>query len=124
MIIAIPVFNTRLSPLFDTAGNILLINWDGEKELKRELISATHLDSLRKFKRLKELNTDVLLCGAISSDVMEYFISSNIKIIAFLCGEFEEILTSFKKGDILNDNRFSMPGCCRKRRRYNRKNRC
>jgi len=120
MIIALPIFNTRLSPLFDTAGNILLVNWNGEEEVKREFISVTSLNPNGKCKKLSELSIDILLCGAISCELLQHFLSLNIKVIPFLCGEFEGILDYFKKGDLLKNNRFTMPGCC-KRRRYNRK---
>lgn len=117
MNISMSVFRNRLLPLFDSCQRILLINWDGEKELSREMIYITNESPLNRVETLIKMNTGVLICGAISKFLMRQIISSSIKVIPNLSGEFEEILTAFKNNSLLHEERFLMPGCCNRRRR-------
>ena len=117
MITGISIFRTRLSPLFDNAQKLLLVNHNGPIENFRETIYIGTSHPIEKIKLLKKLNIEVLICGAISRRLLEQIMASGIKVIPRLSGEYEEILHTFKEGKLSGEDRFLMPGCCRRQRR-------
>ncbi|HPZ07096.1 MAG TPA: NifB/NifX family molybdenum-iron cluster-binding protein [Candidatus Eremiobacteraeota bacterium] len=117
MFIGISIFNKRLSPLFDTSQNLLIVKLDGSQEKGREICSFGFLSPVKKMEKLIEKNINVLICGAISNSFIYPLVKANIRVIPNLCGEYEEILETFKENEISLD-KFLMPGCCKKRK-YN-----
>ena len=113
MLISISIFNRRLSPLFDTSQNLLLVDLEGSQEKGREVISFASLSPLKKIEKLVEKKVDILICGAISNFFIHPLVKANIRVIGNLCGEYEEIIETFKKNEIFLD-KFLMPGCCRR----------
>ncbi len=116
MKVAIPHWQGRISPVFDVAGNVLLVEFADGAERSR---SDTRLDSQdphARAARLAELGADVLICGAISRP-MEWAVSSvGIEVIPQMCGEVEGVLAAFLGGR-LGQGPYLMPGCRGRRRR-------
>jgi len=113
VLISISIFNKRLSPLFDTSQNLLVVDLEGSQEKCREVISFVSLSPLKKIEKLVEKKVDILICGAISNFFVHPLVKANIRVIGNLCGEYEEIIDTFKKGEVYLD-KFLMPGCCRR----------
>ena len=113
MLISISIFNRRLSPLFDTSQNLLIVTLEGSQEKGREIISFGSLNPLKKIEKLVEKKVDLLICGAISNFFIHPLVKANIRVIGNLCGEYEEILETFKKNEVSLD-KFLMPGCCKR----------
>ena len=112
MKVAIPVWNDRISPVFDTAGMLLIIDIENGVERSRfeETIGPALLQ--RRAARIYELGLDVLLCGAISKQLASLVSAAGISIVPFLTGQAEEILAAYLANE-LNSPRFLMPGCGR-----------
>ena len=114
MRLAVPIWNNRISPVFDVAERILVIDIDSGMEISRheEIIdAATHQ---HRSKRLKSLGVNSLICEAISKPLEMMLLSSGIQVIPHTCGPLEEVIKTFiTKG--LTENDFLMPGCCRRR---------
>jgi len=113
VLVSISIFNKRLSPLFDTSQNLLIVNLEGSQEKGREVISFGSLSPLKKIEKLVEKKVDILICGAISNFFIHPLVKANIQVIGNLCGEYEEIIEAFKKNEIFLD-KFLMPGCCKR----------
>ena len=66
MRLAIPTWNGRISPVFDVAKRLLLVDLDKGGEVGREetVLEATDVSS--RASRIAELSVDTLICGAIS----------------------------------------------------------
>jgi predicted Fe-Mo cluster-binding NifX family protein len=123
MRIAVPDWQGRVSPVFDVAEQVLLVDLDGPVESSRrtELLGDTAVHA--RARRLAELGVDVVVCGAISWQLEALLTGSGIRVIPLVCGAVEEIVQAFREGT-LEDERYAMPGCCRKRRRaHNRRRR-
>jgi len=123
MRIAVPDWQGRVSPVFDVAEQVLLVDLDGRMESGRrtEPLGSTAVHA--RARRLKELGVEVIVCGAISWQLEAFLGGSGIRVIPLVCGAVEEIVRAFREGT-LADERFAMPGCCRKRRHaHNRRRR-
>lgn len=115
MNVAIPIWNDRISPVFDTARKILVVRIDNGKETQRIEANLVESDFYARAHSLQQLQIQTLICGAISKPLELELISRGIQVISHVCGEAEDVLEAFLSGDITQD-RFTMPGCCHKRR--------
>jgi predicted Fe-Mo cluster-binding NifX family protein len=116
MKVAIPQWRDRISPVFDVAGSLLLVDVVDGRESRREERALTASDPLKRAKRVSQLGTEVLICGAISWPLEIALSSAGVRVVPFTCGEVEEVLSAFMNGKLTN-GAFLMPGCCGWRRR-------
>ena len=116
MKIAIPNWQGRVSPVFDVARNVLLVDVINGQEQSRQNMPL-NIDGLpERVETLIKLGMDVLVCGAISRPLEMNLTLRGVKIIPHMCGDVEQVLTAFIAGN-LHQDKFLMPGCCRQRRR-------
>jgi predicted Fe-Mo cluster-binding NifX family protein len=108
--LAIPHHQGRISPVFDSAGNVLLIELENGRETRRESRSLSQNELLARAGELLKLAPDVLVCGAISAPLETLLISAGVRVIGFLCGPVDEVVAAFLSGNIAKPE-FSMPGC-------------
>lgn len=113
MRIAVPVWNGRVSPVFDVAERMLVVDTDGcAKTAQRE--ESIPSDPFGKPQRLAGLGIEVLLCGAVSRPLAAMLESQGIRVVSFLAGSAEEVVDAYLEGR-LSDSSYWMPGCCRRR---------
>ena len=122
MRIAIPIWQGRVSPVFDVAGQVLLVEADGAGEPSRREETLADEEPERRAERLAELGVTTLVCGAISQPLQALLDARGIEVVPRVCGEVEEVLAAFLAGELRAD-RFAMPGCCGRAQR-GRQGRC
>ena len=116
MKVAIPIFQSRVSPVFDWCTRLLLVRIRSGREETREDIEVGGLDLLERVERLSNVGTDVLICGAIGGSVARLLESKGIKIIPWIAGEIEDVIHALASDEFPHD-RFLMPGCRQRKRR-------
>jgi len=116
MKVAVPDWQGRVSPVFDVAEQILLVDLDREEDGSRRTESLGSTAPHERVRRLAELGVGVLVCGAISWPLQALLTARGIRVVPLICGEVEEVMQAFRDGTLENE-KFAMPGCCRKRRR-------
>lgn len=120
MIIAIPVWNSRVSPVFDVAKTVRVADLDDQSG---ELVAdGTHvLSSARPAAALAEIGVDVLVCSAISAPLEAALCGLGIEVISDICGSPDEIISALAAGDT-ELARFRSPGSrCRPKRSATRR---
>lgn len=115
MKVAIPIWNHRISPVFDTARQVLVIELEGQCERGRAKHEFADASFFERVAYLEQLGVEMLICGAISKDLEQALALRGISVRPHLCGEVAEVLRTFCADGPLED-RFGMPGCCGKRR--------
>jgi predicted Fe-Mo cluster-binding NifX family protein len=120
MKVAIPIWKERVSPVFDTAESLLVVSIDGAHEESRYRIELVSRSLPVRTKRLTANGVDVLICGAISRDLFDMLEAAGIKVMPFLSGQAETLLTAFMENRI-SDPQYLMPGCCGKRCGHHRR---
>lgn len=109
MKVAIPVWQGRVSSVFDFAHRLLLAELkDGVEQGRRELVLAEQ-SGPEKAAKLRQLDVNVLICGAISRPLANMITSSGIDLLPFVTGSIEEILTAYKNGQ-LQRPQYALPG--------------
>ncbi len=118
MKLALANWNGRISPVFDVARQVVLL------EIERGLVTARREEPLpgtdpqAQAQKLAELGAQTLICGAISQPMAAILAARGIKIVPFTAGAVDEVLTAWLSGNLPNPA-LSMPGCCgRTRRRH------
>jgi len=121
--IALPAANGRVSPVFDVAQRLVLVDvTDGRMMARTETEMGPHALPCRA-ERLRELGASVLVCGAISTPLATLVADSGVQIVAFIAGEVEDVLAAYLAGN-LPAPEFMMPGCpCPTRGRRRRRGR-
>jgi len=115
MTVAFAVWENRISPVFDTAGTLLLADVaDGQVANRRyEPVAAVAL--VEKVSRLRQLGVGVLVCGAISRPLADMIAAEGVRLVPFVAGGVEEVVDAYARG-LLPAPAFMMPGCGRRRR--------
>ncbi len=115
MRIAIPQWQGRVSPVFDVAGNLLLIDIEDGRETRREARRFLATEGSARVNEFLGLGAGILICGAISASLQSRLIASGVQVIGFACGTVDGVLAAYLNGSLAN-RVFVMPGCQRWRR--------
>ncbi|MBW2105956.1 MAG: hypothetical protein B6I32_06040 [Desulfobacterium sp. 4572_20] len=110
MKIAIPTWNGRVSPVFDTASRLLVVEIKEEIEVARFETDISEHFLPSKTMRLTGLGIDTLICGAISRPLVYMITTAGIKLIPWISGQVEEVVQAFLTNTLF-DPQFIMPGC-------------
>ena len=111
MRVAIPVWNDRISPVFDAATCLMLLDVADGVEQGRQLVEVAQAPlPTQRTKRLAELGVNVLICGAISRPLATFVSAVGIVLIPWVAGPVEEVLRAYLAGR-LSEPRWRMPGC-------------
>lgn len=112
---AIPHHLGHVSPVFDVARNLLAVSIKNGQKQGREELALVTADPFLRAQELKNLGVDVVVCGAISQPFEAALSAAGLKVISFVCGPLEEVLSALLNGTI-EDARFLMPGLVGPRR--------
>lgn len=111
MNIAIPVWEGKVSPLFDTASRLLVFQTEQKLECSRFETLIDEEDITGKCLNIQKLGIDTLICGAISKHFYMMLRSvCEISVIPWISGRCEDVLLAYLGGS-LNNTKYLMPGC-------------
>lgn len=110
MKLAIPVYNSSVSNVFDFANRLLLVDIESGKEINRSEVTLENRSLPQRAGQLKSLCVDVLVCGAISRLLANMLIASGIEVVPCITGDADNVLQAYMTGQLLRPE-FSMPGC-------------
>jgi len=116
MRVAIPVWQGRVSPVFDVAGQLLLVELVEGVEASRREHPLTDAEPEDRAVQLSDLQVETLICGAISQALEALLAQNGVKVYGRICGNVDDVLRAFATGT-LGAARFAMPGCCGQARR-------
>jgi len=117
MRVAIPQWEGRVSPVFDVAGNLLLIDLEHGVEIARQDVVITDEIPAGRARRMAAMGINALVCGAVSRPLELALLHSGIQVISQICGEVVQVLDAYRKGQ-LGQPMFFMPGCLGHQRRF------
>lgn len=115
MRVAVPIADGRISPLFDAARRLLVVNVKNECEVRRTEDVLEESGLAARARRVAELGADVLICAAISRPLEALLLSTGVEVVPQRCGAVEDVLEAFISGQ-LTEQAFVIPGCGGRRR--------
>lgn len=111
MRIAVTIINEsgRISPLFEAAGLVMLVDCAGGVILSELALSLPVLPD-GKIAFLSAHAVEVLLCGAIANETAELVVQHGIQLQSFATGQWREVLSDLQSCSQLRECHL-MPGC-------------
>ncbi len=119
MRVAIPQWEGRVSPVFDVAGSLLLVDLEHGVEIARRDVVLTDDIPAGRARRMAAMGIHTLICGAVSRPLELALLHSGIEVISQICGDVNQVLDAYRKGRI-GQPMFFMPGCRGYQRRFRR----
>ena len=109
MKLAIPIWEGRVSNVFDFAHKAVVVELSGDQELGRDEVALSGQGPARIVK-LRQLGVDTLICGAISRSLASRVSVCGIRLFPYVTGVVDDVIEAFKNGQ-LGSERFVLPGC-------------
>ena len=113
---AFTFWNGRISPVFDVAGQVLLVESRQGTVFQKTVSSLPTASAMEKLAFLSGERIDILVCGAISRPVLYAAEACGIKVYPFCSGEVDELIRAWLE-ERLEQGHYAMPGCGRGRHR-------
>jgi len=115
MKIGIPIWNERVSPVFDTALQLMIVEFDGSVEVGRNVVNIPAGHPVQRAGFVAGSGVDVLICGAVSQQMEHMLRASGTEIYPWVKGYADSVLEAFMNGE-LGQESFFLPGCGRRGR--------
>lgn len=110
MKVAVPIWLGRVAPVFDVAGQLVLVELADGEEIDRRQETLGDLKPEQRAGKLSDLGVDTLICGALSEPLETLLKDSGVQVLGRVCGNLDEVLKAYCAGS-LKEDRFAMPGC-------------
>ena len=110
MKLAIPVWDDCVSTVLDFSDCLLVVDFESRAINNRSMVDFAGNTIVEKVARLRKLDIEVLLCGAVSRPLERMIMASGIDIIPFLRGRVDDVLNAYFSGH-LPGPAFMLPGC-------------
>jgi len=99
-IIAIPIFEDRISPRFDLATKLKLFKVERAKILNSEIIRLVPHNRLKRINMIIDLKPDIIICNGLSKIFEEEIEKNGIKLIPWTHGDVDEVLHKYLTGSL------------------------
>ena len=107
--IAIPIFQSRVSPVLDSCTSMLIMDIEQSQETGRREIYLEEFSLPERVNTLQKSHVATVICGGISHMLHNMLNNANITVITGIAGNVEEVVAAFM-ADRLDEQHFCMPG--------------
>ncbi|MEA3505966.1 MAG: NifB/NifX family molybdenum-iron cluster-binding protein [Elusimicrobiota bacterium] len=107
--VALPIWERRISPVFDVAKEILIADIEEGKLISQFDITPREKYLPRQAIFLSRWRVKILICGGISAYLARLISAQGIDIVPGIRGNADEVIKAFCQGEIPS-NRFDMAG--------------
>ena len=103
--VALPVFKSRIAPVFDSCVWVLLIQIEHQRELERSELNIENLSAFERVAILKRAGVTTLICAGISNVLHAMLESAGIRVTPGIIGQVDEVITAYLSNR-LDDSQF------------------
>jgi len=114
MIIAISIWNDRIAPVFDVARRLRLLTVENGRITATADVACAEESLHARAQQLFDCHVHTLICGAISRELESVIAGNGIQVIPFTAGETTAVASNWLSGQLLKNDCYLMPGCCRR----------
>jgi predicted Fe-Mo cluster-binding NifX family protein len=101
-----------VSPVFDVAGNLKIFGVENGAAQGLEEKTLRGTSPFLRAEEVRAYGVHTVICGAISRALEIALRAEGVRVVSFVCGPVEEVLSAYAQGRV-EEERFLMPGCCR-----------
>ena len=100
MRIAVTRWGDRVSPLFESAAWLLVVEIDRGGICRRFEAGMRNLAPIARVRLLRGLHVDLLICGAIGRDTQGHLETAGLQVVNDVCGRWEDAITACLANDL------------------------
>ncbi|WP_136795636.1 NifB/NifX family molybdenum-iron cluster-binding protein [Desulfosediminicola ganghwensis] len=119
MKVAVTVWGKRISPVFDAASTLLIVEVDNGVQRGGTFLKCICENTAGVIRTLRAADIEVLITGAICREAADSLEAAGVRLIPFVAGRVDHVLADFLEGKSLTGCR--MPGWCGGRNGRSRK---
>jgi predicted Fe-Mo cluster-binding NifX family protein len=98
MRLGIPVWRAQVSPVFDVAMHLLVLDVEDSEEVARHVVHLGPANEAARLQRLTAAGVDVLVCGTISRALEQMITAAGIRVVSLVSGPVEQVAGSMIAG--------------------------
>ena len=107
--VAIPVFESRVSPVLDSCQRMVVVDIENGLEIRRQEISFEKMPIHQRIEIIARWGIRKIICAGVSDLMCRYLAGKNIALVSGIAGEIEKIINAHICNR-LDDACFMMPG--------------
>jgi predicted Fe-Mo cluster-binding NifX family protein len=107
--IAIPIFQSRISPVLDACNDLVLVDLSETGAVRRANVSLQKLSIGERAAAMSRQGVEKIICAGVSDLMIACIVSRGMHVISGLSGEVEQIIAAYQQ-DRLDQDCFRMPG--------------
>jgi len=107
--IAVPIFQSRVSPVLDSCNNLMLVDLSEAGAVQRANVSLRKLSLGERAAAMSRQGVEKIICAGVSDLMIACIVSRGIQVISGLSGEVEQIIAAYQQNQLDRDC-FRMPG--------------
>lgn len=100
-LIAMPVFEERISPLLDVSEKFVIYEINDRKITQRAVLNINSVSERTRIQKLKEIGVSVIISGAVSRYLSYIIIDSGMKHIPWASGPVDDVIKSYITGSLV-----------------------
>jgi predicted Fe-Mo cluster-binding NifX family protein len=100
VIVAIPLFGSEVSPRFDCAKEIWVVESSGGKVFSGKIVEMKDFNPLQRARLLCELKVNKIICGGIDDFSIRMLTGFGIGVFPWFTGNAQEALEKYLKEEI------------------------
>lgn len=108
-ILAIPVFQKRVSPVFDSCTRIWVVEFSETGTETRSQLPVTRLNLEEKILLIDKMDVMTLICGVASRMALHLLAQTPIRVIIGVAGDVEGVIRAYRE-DRLAEPQYCLPG--------------
>lgn len=109
MKLAIPIWNNRVSPVFDTAKQILVLEVENGQAGMRQTLNMDRIPGFQRGEWLVRAGVTTVVCGAVSSSQEAVLHAAGMDVISWIGGDVEDVIFAYCAGR-LDREELQLPG--------------
>jgi predicted Fe-Mo cluster-binding NifX family protein len=108
--VALPTWDGRVSPVFDVARHLLIVDLEEMREQGRQVHALSGSEPQARAQTLSAYDVDVLVCGAISRAMEHVLTAAGIQVVSGIRGDVECVVRAFSLGNLDAEPTLHLPG--------------
>jgi predicted Fe-Mo cluster-binding NifX family protein len=107
--LAIPVFESRVSPVLDSCKRLVVVDIEKGREVRRQELTLEKMSAHERIEVMARWGIHKIICAGVSDVMCRFLAGKNIALISGIAGELEKIINAYICNR-LDDACFVMPG--------------
>ncbi|MGD8961261.1 MAG: hypothetical protein PVF29_11565 [Desulfobacterales bacterium] len=107
--VAIPVFESRVSPVLDSCQRMVVVDIEKGCEIRRQELNLDKMSIHERIEVIARWGIRKIICAGVSDVMCRFLAGKNIDLVSGIAGELEKIINAYICNR-LDDACYIMPG--------------